>query len=181
MKTYIALFRGINVGGNNMLPMKELAALLQSLGCQNVKTYIRSGNAVFGHKSPGISALTIKISAAIHKSHGFKPNVFVLEAADLEKAIASNPFPEAEPDPKSLHVFFLASTPEHPDVKTLEKVRANSERFKLSGRCFYLHAPDGVGRSKLAAGAERLLGVPATGRNWRTVREIMAMVGESYS
>ena len=79
MKTYIALFRGINVGGNNVLPMKELVARLESIGAQNVKTYIQSGNAVFQSQETNASLLQNKISAAIKKSHGFEPQVFLLK------------------------------------------------------------------------------------------------------
>jgi uncharacterized protein (DUF1697 family) len=86
-----------------------------------------------------------------------------------------NPFPEAESEPKTLHVYFLASSPECPDLDALEGIKGERERFVLKDEIFYLHAPDRVGRSKLAANAEKLLGVPATARNWRTVRKVMAM------
>ena len=178
MHTYIALFRGINVGGNNMLPMKELRALLENLDLQNVKTYIQSGNVVFRSEENRVSQLSSTISTAIKENHGFEPQVLLLKIEDMEKAMESNPFPEAESEPKTLHLNFLASVPEHPDLKALENFRKESERFELQGNVFYLHAPDGIGRSKLAANAERLLGVSMTGRNWRTVRKIMAMVKE---
>ncbi|MCB0093014.1 MAG: DUF1697 domain-containing protein, partial [Caldilineaceae bacterium] len=75
MNTYIALLRGINVGGNNKLPMKELAALLDGLGLQNVKTYIQSGNVVFQSERADVAALSQEISAAIGQSHGFTPAI----------------------------------------------------------------------------------------------------------
>ena len=175
MKTYIALFRGINVGGNNILPMKELAALLENLGSHNVKTYIQSGNAVFRHKVENAAQLSSRISAAIKESHGFEPRVLLLDLVEMEKAIASNPFPEAESEPKSLHLYFLASRPENPDLKTLESIKQDNEQFKLIDKVFYLHAPDGIGRSKVAERAEKALGVAVTARNWRSVCKIMAM------
>ena len=175
MKTYIALFRGINVGGKAVLPMKELAALLGTLGAQEVKTYIQSGNAVFRMRDKDPRALSKRISAAIKKSHGFEPQVFLLELGELENAMAANPFPEAESEPKTLHVNFLATVPEKPGLKALERVRADRERFVVKGRILYLHAPDGIGRSKLAANAATLLGVSMTSRNWRTVCQVMEM------
>ena len=175
MKTYIALFRGINVGGKNILPMKDLVALLENLGAQGVKTYIQSGNAVFQHKAESTSQLSSKISAAIKASHGFEPQVFLLDLAEMEKVVAANPFPEAESEPKTLHLSFLDSAPQNPDLKTLEEIKKDNERFKLIDNVFYLHAPDGIGRSKLAARAEKALGVAATARNWRTVGKIMAL------
>jgi uncharacterized protein (DUF1697 family) len=179
LNTYIALFRGINVGGSNVLPMKDLVAQLENLGSQNVKTYIQSGNAVFQNEEEDASLLSNKIMAAIKKSHGFEPHVLLLMPAEIARAIASNPFPEAEAEPKTLHVYFLASMPKNLDLGALESITSDRERFALKDRVFYLHAPEGIGRSKLAANTEKLLGVAITGRNWRTVRKVMAMV-EQY-
>ncbi len=178
MKTYIALFRGLNMGGHNILSMKELAGLLVKLGFSDVRTYIQSGNAVFRSRGQNASRLSGIITAEIRKTHGFAPRVLLLEQEELNTIIASNPFPEAESDPKSLHLLFLTSAPESPELKAIEKIRKQSERFRIKGNVFYLHAPEGVGRSKLAMNAERLLGVPVTGRNWRTVTKIMEMVKE---
>jgi uncharacterized protein (DUF1697 family) len=175
MKTYIALFRGINVGGNNILPMKDLVALLEKLGAHSIKTYIQSGNAVFRHQAERASQLSSSISAAVKESHGFEPQVFLLDLVEMERAMASNPFPEAESEPKTLHLYFLASVPQNPDLKTLDSLKQNNERFELIDKVFYLHAPNGIGRSKLAARVERALGVAVTARNWRTVGRIMAM------
>jgi uncharacterized protein (DUF1697 family) len=178
MKTYIALFRGINVGGKNALPMKQLVAVLEDVGSRNVKTYIQSGNAVFESKERDASRLSNRISVEIKKRRGFEPYVLLLEPEDIERAITENPFPEAETDPQTLHVGFLASAPGNLNLKKLESLKRDSERFHLIGNVFYLHAPEGVGRSKLAANAEKLLGVPMTDRNWRTVCKIWEMVEE---
>ncbi|MGH3090492.1 MAG: DUF1697 domain-containing protein [Rubrobacteraceae bacterium] len=173
MKTYIALFRGINVGGKNALPMKDLVALLEEIGLRNVETYIQSGNAVFQSEETNVSLLSEKITAAIEDSRGFAPRVLLLELEEMEKVVGSNPFSEAEP--KNLHTFFLASVPKNPDLDSLENIKSDSERFALEEGVFHLHAPDGIGRSKLAANAEKLLGVSATCRNWRTIRKVMEM------
>jgi uncharacterized protein (DUF1697 family) len=175
MKTYVALFRGINVGGNNVLPMKELVALLEGLGARNVRTYIQSGNAVFQSEEESAPLLSDEIGAAVERAHGFRPRVLLLDMEQLERAVESNPFPEAGSEPKTLHLYLLASVPERPDLDALEDLKTATERFVLRENTFYLHAPDGVGRSRLAANAERLLGVPATARNWRTVCKVMAM------
>jgi uncharacterized protein (DUF1697 family) len=175
MKTYIALFRGINVGGKNKLPMKDLVAALEDLGCQDVATYIQSGNAVFRSEERDASSISDGITARIGERHGFEPRVLVLSSEELEKTIRSNPFPEAESEPKTLHLYFLDVPPELPDLDALEGIKGERERFVLANGAFYLHAPDGLGRSKLAANVERLLGVPATARNWRTVGKVMEM------
>lgn len=179
MKQYIALFRGINVGGNGLLPMRELVELLSGLGLHNIKTYIQSGNVIFEAAENDPAQLAQRISQAVQRSRGFAPTVLLLEAADLENAVASNPFPEADSVPKSLHVFFMAAPPPNPDLKKLEGLRLDSERFVLQGKFFYLHTPDGLGRSKLAASVEKALGVPATGRNWQTVRQVLALAKSS--
>lgn len=178
MKTYIALFRGINVGGKNILPMKELVAVLENLGLQDIRAYIQSGNVIFRSKAADTAQLAGKISIAIKKSHGFEPQVLLLDSAALDKAIRGNPYPEAETVPNNLHLNFLSAIPPKPDLNALEKIRAKTERFHLAGNVLYLHAPDGIGRSKLAAGMERLLGVPMTGRNWNTVRKLKEMIGD---
>jgi uncharacterized protein (DUF1697 family) len=174
MNTYVALFRGINVGGTGRLPMKELVALLGELGCTDVRTYIQSGNAVFRHRAaaPGLAK---RMRAAIGAAKGFEPAVLLLTRERLARAVASNPFPEAEADPAQLHVSFLAAEPERPDLAALRALAAHDERFELLGDVFYLHAPSGVGSSKLAAKVERALGVAATSRNWRTVTKVLAL------
>ena len=176
MSTLIALLRGINVVGNNKLPMKELAALLTEMGLRDVQTYIQSGNVVFHTNAKNKTALAAKISAAIEAQHGFAPQVLLLDAEELREAMAGNPYPEAESVPRTLHLFFLADAPQHPDLEALEALRTASERFMLAGKVFYLHAPEGFGRSGLAANAERLLGVATTGRNWNTVCKLAEMV-----
>src|SRR5215212_5082162 len=117
MKTYIALFRGINVGGNNMLAMKDLVATLENVGVQDVATYIRSGNAVFRSEETNASLLADRIRSAIEESHGFEPRVLLLGSEEMERVVRSNPFPEAESEPKTLHVYFLASTHARTDLE----------------------------------------------------------------
>lgn len=175
MATWIAFLRGINVGGNNKLPMKELAALLGKEGLSDVATYIQSGNVVFRCARATAPALEERIGAAVSKQHGFQPRVLVLTAAELEQAAAANPFPQADEDPKKLHLFFLAKKPSAPGLDALHALRAGSEAFELIGKVFYLYTPDGFGTSKLAERAERHLGVDATARNWRTVGKVLEM------
>jgi uncharacterized protein (DUF1697 family) len=178
MSVYIALFRGINVGGKNALPMKELVSVLEDLGGRNVRTYIQSGNAVFVSPEKDTLRLSNKIRREIKKRRGFEPHVLLLEVADIERAIRKNPFPEAVTDPRVLHAGFLASVPEKPNLKALESLKSDRERYQLIDKVFYLHAPEGIGRSKLAAKVEKLLGVPMTDRNWRTVCTLRELAQE---
>jgi uncharacterized protein (DUF1697 family) len=175
VNTYIALFRGINVVGSHLLSMKELKLVLEKDGCVDVQTYIQSGNVIFRSTISDAGRLAKRVTAAVSRSHDFEPRVVVLTRGELESAAAGNPFPEAGENPKSLHLFFLAELPKRPDLKSFEALRVKTERFELKGRIFYLHTPDGFGMSKLARRAERLLGVEATARNWRTVTRLLQM------
>lgn len=155
--------------------MKELVAIFESLGCQNVTTYIQSGNVVFQHGTSDTSHLATGVTARIAQNRGFAPHVLALSSQQLSKAVQANPFPETAQEPKSLHLFFLDAKPAKAKLKPLEEIRSPTERFALIGSVFYLHAPDGVGRSKLAANVERKLGVTATSRNWKTVCKVLEM------
>lgn len=178
MKTSIALFRGINVGGRNILPMKELTSLLEGLGLEGIRTYIQSGNVVFRGGGADRRELADRIGKAIAAGHGFEPALLLLSKEEVASAMAGNPFPEAEDDPKTLHFFFLESKPRRPDRESLQMLAANGERYELRDKVFYLHAPKGIGRSRLAASAEKKLGVACTARNWRTVSKVMALAEE---
>ena len=178
MTTFIALFRGINVGGHNILPMKELRDTLEESGLKNVKTYIQSGNVVFQSKANDSEKLARKIGLAVKKSHGLTPEIQVLGAGALQEAIAANPYPEGEEDPKSRHLFFLKSAPINPNLEKLASLRAATERFELKNNIFYLHAPDGIARSKLASKVEKELGVGVTARNWRSAQKILSLALE---
>lgn len=173
---YIALFRGINVGGRNSLPMKELVAIMEDYGHTGIRTYIQSGNVVFESSRSRAKSYTKNISESIETKYGFKPHIIVLTAAELRNAAAGNPFPEAAKEPKSLHLYFLADKPQNPDINALNELKTDTESFELIGEVFYLHAPDGIGRSKLAARAEKLLGVQATARNWNTIVKLLDLI-----
>ena len=174
--TYIALFRGLNIGGRHLVPMAELAELLTDLDCEGVRTYIQSGNAVFRHPTSQRGTLAARIASGIAGKYGFTPAVLLLTAAELQAAVDGSPFVPAKG--KDLHCFFLAAPPS-PDLARLAALRAPGEAFRLAGNLFYLHAPAGVGRSKLAAGVEQGLGVAATARNWNTVLKLLDMARET--
>jgi uncharacterized protein (DUF1697 family) len=166
------------VGGRNILPMSDLRRLLEDLGYADVRTYIQSGNVVF--KSTGTRARELpgRAAKAVEAAHGFRPSLMVLSVSEIERAMESNPFPDAQADPKSLHLYFLAAAPKRPDLNAMESIRSSSEKFSLLDRVFYLHAPDGIARSKLASSAERHLGVAATARNWRSVSKVVELAGD---
>ena len=175
METFIALLRGINVGGKNVLPMGELCRTLKGVGLKDIKTYIQSGNVVFQGQADRANELPTDIGNAININHGFTPQVIVLTRQELQDAITGNPFPDAENEPKTLHLFFLQSVPANPDIPKLESLRATGEQYQLSGNVFYLQTPEGFGRSKLASNVEKSLGVALTARNWRSANKVLSL------
>jgi uncharacterized protein (DUF1697 family) len=172
MKTWIALLRGINIGGRHKVPMKELVRLMEARGFADVRTYIQSGNVVF--RSPTKS--NDEIGRLIERHFGFKPKVFVLSPADLEKAMAANPYKTGKGN--AVHFFFCDKRPASVDHGLLESLREGSEEYRLVGNVFYLHAPNGVGRSKLVEKmGKAFTGVSMTARNLNTVTKLAAMIG----
>jgi uncharacterized protein (DUF1697 family) len=176
MPVYAFLLRGINVGGKNPLPMKALATSLETLQCERVRTYIQSGQAVFRSPRRDAKKFGQQIGDQLEADFGFRPHVFLRTRSQLESIAQANPFPTAEADPKTLHLFLLDSVRQDFDLSGLERLKADSEEFELQGDVFYLYAPEGIGRSKLAAQVERQLGVPVTARNWRTVTKLLEMM-----
>ena len=174
MTTWIALLRGINVGGHHKLPMQDLRELLANLDCNDVKTYIQSGNAVFNSAAQPVELLT-DIRAAIEQQFGFAPGVQIYSLADYESILAANPFRAAAEDPRALHITFLKTSAKAANTAALDGLRSGAEDFQLTERAFFLYAPDGIGRSKLAAKIEASLGVPGTSRNWRSARKILEL------
>ena len=131
MTTCIALIRGINVGGKHKLPMKDLKALIEKNGCKDVQTYIQSGNVIFRSAVTDMPTLCGRITAGVSKSHGFEPRVLILTRAELERAAAGNPFPQAHENPKSLHLFFLSEPPKKPDLRV---VRVTEGTYRETSR-----------------------------------------------
>jgi uncharacterized protein (DUF1697 family) len=175
--TWLALLRGINVVGRNKVPMKALASALEGAGFQSVRTYIQSGNIVFRSSGSEPGALARKIARLVARDFKCAPAVLVIGKAELAAAIRGNPFPGADRNHKSLHLYFLASRPESPDIDSLARLDAGREEFELKGRVFYLWTPDGFADSVLRSRVERCMGVAATARNWRTANELLKLLG----
>jgi uncharacterized protein (DUF1697 family) len=162
------------VGGKNKLPMKDLAAIFDAAGCRDVRTYIQSGNVVFS-SAKSATRLVDEIEHCIEKKFGFHSRTFVLSVGELQSAAKGNPFPQADQEPKTLHLFFLAKPAKTPRLDAMNEIKTKTEQFVLTNKVFYFYAPDGFGVSKLAAKAERLLGVDTTARNWRTVGKLLEL------
>ena len=174
MALWIGLFRGINVGGNNKLPMKDLAALLTTEGLEGVRTYIASGNILF-RSELGIEGLDAKIGDAIEGKFGFRPPLFLVTLDHLEKLLAENPYRDREAKGKGQHIFFLKAPARSADLEALAALKDNGEDFTLTDEAFFLYAPEGIGRSKLAEKIGRYIKADMTARNLNTVETLRDM------
>ena len=173
---HVALLRGINVGGNNILPMKDLARMFSDAGCANVRTYIQSGNVIF-EKASGAQKIADAIAANIEKRFGFRVPLILRTSEQLRSAIRENPFLAAAPDQKWLHVYFLAAAPSARTIATLDPNRSAPDAFQVRGQEIYLHLPNGMGRSKLTnAYFDSKLSTTCTARNWATVLKLAEMM-----
>ena len=175
--THVALLRGINVGGNNPLPMKELARMFSAAGCANVRTYIQSGNVIF--EAPGEAAKIAQvITANTEKQFGYRVPIVTRTSEQLLKTIRDNPFLKRA-DEKMLHVYFLAHSPNTAAIAALDPARSVPDAFHVRGQEIYLHLPNGMGRSKLTnAYFDSKLSTICTARNWATVLKLAAMMAE---
>ena len=173
MSRWIVLLRGINVGGTMQVRMTELRGALTAAGCAKVASYIQSGNLVF-ESALSRSEVSTLVTDVIEAEFGFRPSSLALKPEELTEALAENPFPETT-DPKTVHLWFAEEVPDPRTTGKLEQLATETESWQLTGRVLYLHAPNGIGRSKLAARAEHKLGVPATARNMRTLTHLRTL------
>jgi len=177
LATYLALLRGINLGATNKLPMRDLVALFVEAGCEDVRTYIQSGNVVF-RAAPGVAAaLPARIAERIAERFGHRTPVVLRTADELREIVASNPFLAASEAQETLHVKFLTTEPTPSQIAALEPDRSPPDAFVVRGQEMYLRLPNGVARTKLTnAYVDRTLATTSTQRNWRTVTNLLAMV-----
>lgn len=175
---YVCLLRGVNVGSSNRISMVKLREILEDLHLAEIATYIQSGNIAFSSLEQSKSSLASLISGALEQ-HGVSAPAIVLNVTELTDIIQSNPYPDAVSVPKSLHVFLLTSEPDRKDMQELAEYCTSPEKISLcsSGDVYYvyLHAPNGIGRSKVVSKMERVLNMSVTGRNWRTMNEILRL------
>jgi uncharacterized protein (DUF1697 family) len=169
----VALIRGINVGGSKMLKMADLKAICESVGLEDVRTYLQSGNVLFRSRR-GSAEIEKDLEAAIRKSAKMEVRVMVRSHAELARAMEANPFTsECKSDPRSTVIVFLDSKPAAAAMKGLRDGYAGPEPMHLDGRELYIFYKEGMGRSKLTpAMYEKKLGVSGTARNWNTVTKL---------
>lgn len=177
---FVALLRGINVGGHNKLPMAELRALCAELGWADTRSYIQSGNLVF--TAQGTAAeLEAVLEQAIEDRFSLTVPAIVRAASAWPPYIDQNPFPHASEQTPNLVMLALSRNPPAADTESRLRERASeSERISRTGDALWIHYGDGSGRSKLTpALLDRAAGSPVTTRNWRTVLKLGEMASDS--
>lgn len=174
------LLRGINVGGNNLVPMSKLRAFLESVGLKDVRTLLQSGNAV-GRGGPAEpAALERRLERDGERWLGARVDFYVRSARELQGIVEENPFPRAAADdPSRFVIFFLKQPVDASRLRALRSSIKGRETLECVGRHLYVVYPDGMGRSKVSSSlVERALETRGTARNWNTLLKLTALAGQ---
>jgi uncharacterized protein (DUF1697 family) len=169
---YVGLLRGVNVGGNNLVPMPQLRSVVTSLGHSDVSTYIQSGNIVFTSKE---EVTPQSLETAIESAFGIRIDVILRTPAELKRALKANPFETSEL--ATVHVGFMKAPPPAGVVAKLDPEPFLPERFVIKASELYVCLPNGVARTKLLSYLARHLEVPTTLRSWKTVTKLVDLAG----
>jgi uncharacterized protein (DUF1697 family) len=177
MAVYVALLRGVNVVGSSVMKMDALREMCCDLRFQDVQTYLQSGNVIFRCRETNETALAKKLSAGIEKQFGFRPQVMLRTPDELRAVVAANPFAKRKDiHPSKLLVNFLLGPPPADLRAKIEAIQPlSSEEIHLIGRELFIYFPAGIGASKTRGVLDRVLKTTATGRNWNSVTNVLAM------
>ena len=177
MTTHIALLRGINVSGHNMIKMEALKTTLEAIGFQNVDTYIQSGNVFVDTEEENAAAVGFKIKQEIFKVFGHEVPVVVVNISDLENCFKNNPFlKEKDIDLKKLYVAFVSIELRTDHINDLKMSQVKPDQAHIDGNRIYIKYAVGAGKTRLDQKyIEKKLNVTATIRNWNTVTQLLEM------
>jgi len=176
MPVFIALIRGINVGGHKKVKMADVKALCETMGLRDVRTHLQSGNVVFRTAKTDRARLAKDLESAL----SVDAKIILRTADELRAAVAANPMPEeAQRGPSRFIVVFLSEKPSAAAMQSLRDAYSGPEKMQLHGAELYIEYDAGMGTSKLNnALIERKLGVSGTARNWNTVTRLAEMAEE---
>lgn len=178
MQNYIAVLRGINVGGHRKIKMADLRQELSAMGLEKVNTYIQSGNIVFSSEEQDKALLKKSIEDKIREVYGFEVPTILLVKEELEQVISENPY--ANYDLSRLYVTFVEKSPERDMLESIQKVDYSPEEFCIVRKHLYFYSPVGRGKSKMSNNFfEKKLKVNMTSRNWRTVNKLLEMISDN--
>ena len=174
MKTYIALLRGVNVGGHKKVPMNELRDLFLKLELINVQTYIQTGNVVFQSEKKNIEILKLKIENNINFCFGFDVPVLIITCAELKTIFNECPLPKEKKE-RSYYMLFYKE-PNQDLIEKLDVINSQEEEFYITKNCIYFYSDVGYGRTKYNNNFfEKKLKVTATARNYKTLLKLLSL------
>ncbi len=181
MKTHLALLRGINVSGHNMIKMDALKATLENIGFKNVQTYIQSGNVFVTSEEESPAAVGFKIRQEIYRAFGCEVPVVVIGKEDLEACFRNNPFlQEKDADIKKLYVTFVSKELSVNAIHDLKMSQVKPDEAAIDATRIYIKYAVGAGKTRFDQKyIEKKLNVTATMRNWNTVTKLLEMYEES--
>lgn len=171
---YVALLRGINVGGHTLVKMADLIKVFESIGLTDVSTYIQTGNVLFTSNSTDSEILAQQLQNELVSLLGKKIILFVLFPEELRKATACNPFnPEQLDKEQQCYLMFLSAEPDEVHCKALMALQDKDYRFYIQNKVLYYvysRKPDGTRRT---INFEKVLGVAGTARSWKVVNKLI--------
>jgi len=180
MTTHLALLRGINVSGHNMIKMEALKTTLEAAGFLNVQTYIQSGNVFVDIEEENAAAVGFKIKQEIFKAFGHEVPVVVIGKSDLEVCLKNNPFlKEVAADTKKLYVAFVSTTLRSDSINDLKISQFKPDEASIDANRIYIKYAVGAGKTRFDQKyIEKKLNVTATIRSWNTITQLLQLFEE---
>ena len=175
MPVVISMLQGVNLGSHHRIKMDDLRSLYESLELRDVRTYVQSGNVVFKTRERDLPRLIRRIETEIERTFGFHSDVILRTTSEMKTVVARNPFAKRRGiEPAKLLVTFLAGDPGEEARDKVRSIETHPEELHIEHRELYVYFPNGIGRSKLPAGAlKSALKVPGTARNWNSVTKLL--------
>ncbi|MFP5437978.1 MAG: DUF1697 domain-containing protein [Bacteroidia bacterium] len=182
MPAYLALFRAVNVSGHNIIKMEHLRKLMETEGYKNVATYIQSGNVVFSTDETDKAKIKREMETLLYREYGHDVFNFILEEAELQKAVDNNPYTKAEPEPQGVKKYFVTFLSGEATVQGLDQMKKynrSDDEFKAVGSIMYLKLSQSAADSKLSNSfIESKMGLKSTTRNWNTTLKLLELLKE---
>jgi uncharacterized protein (DUF1697 family) len=180
MTTHLALLRGINVSGHNMMKMDALKIMLENIGFQNVITYLQSGNVFVDADAENASKVGFMIKQEIFKVFGHEVPTIVISKQDLELCFKNNPYlKEKDVDTKKLYVAFVSVALKSENINDLKISQFKPDEASIDGNRIFIKYAVGAGKTRFDQKyIEKKLNVTATIRNWNTVTNLLSMYAE---
>lgn len=176
---YIALLRGINVGGHSVIKMADLRELFKSFGLSDVSTHIQSGNVLFTSNESNRDTLSTNLERNLESALGYPIRIFLFTADELRNASSKNPFePERNEHEQLCHILFLSEVPDMDHIESLMAMQGEEYRFHVEGQVLYYAYPRSAAGHRRNINFENVLGVAGTSRSWKVVRKLIELASK---